>query len=51
MQESQLLEAAEACLKLTLHALKDSVTAHKPPDALKQCIRQAKFCKMRGGED
>ena len=51
MQESQLLEAAEASLKLTLHALKDSVTAHKPPDALKQSIRQAKVCKMQGGED
>ena len=29
---------AEASLKLTLGALKDSVTAHKPSDALKSYI-------------
>ena len=51
----------EASLKLKLHALKDSVTAHKPSDALKQRIRHRRSCmaevltshhyKMPAGED
>ena len=38
----------EASLKLELHTLKDSVTAHKPSDAFKQRIRhrQSRMAKV-----